>query len=96
MRHISPKNTTTTGHYKFVLFFFLAQIVFANMTMAQNQRIIVGVLENWPPQYMTDSKTNEPTGFAIDSPAAPRHHQSSRLRSLRTSTTELILATYTV
>jgi len=56
----------TVRRYKIVLFFFLAQIVFANMTMAQNQRIIVGVLENWPPQYMTDPKTKEPTGFAVD------------------------------
>jgi PAS domain S-box-containing protein len=56
----------TIRRYKFLLFFFLAQIVFANMTMAQNQRIIVGVLENSPPQYMTDPKTKEPTGFAVD------------------------------
>jgi len=59
-------NTNAFRRYKFVLFFFLAQIVFADMTIAQNQRIVVGVLENWPPQYMTDPKTKEPTGFAVD------------------------------
>ena len=36
-----------------------------NSSIPTNE-IIAGVLENWPPQYSTDPKTGEPTGFAID------------------------------
>lgn len=30
------------------------------------KRYVVGVLEHWPPYYLTDSKTHQPAGFAID------------------------------
>jgi PAS domain S-box-containing protein len=44
----------------------LALSPFVSTVEAQEQQIIVGVLENWPPQYSTDPKTNQPTGFAVD------------------------------
>lgn len=66
MSHFNPDYSNSSRGCKFVLFFFFAHIVFANLTMAENQRIIVGVLENWPPQYMTDQETKKPTGFAVD------------------------------
>ncbi len=66
MSHLYPDGTSRPRCYTFVLFFLCAHFVFANMAMAQKQRIIVGVLENWPPQYMTDPNTREPIGFAVD------------------------------
>ena len=33
---------------------------------AGTRAIAAGVLENWPPQYLTDEKTGAPQGFAID------------------------------
>lgn len=33
---------------------------------ASEKVILVGILENWPPAYLIDQKTGEPTGFAND------------------------------
>jgi PAS domain S-box-containing protein len=42
-------------------------IVYSNAwAQSKTEQVIVGVLENWPPQYSFDSQMNKPTGFAID------------------------------
>ena len=38
----------------------------ANADGNATEKINVGVLYNWPPQYLTNEKTGEPEGFAID------------------------------
>lgn len=52
----------------FVTFIFcLFQHHFSpQMAFAGNSKIIVGVLENWPPQYATNEKTKQPEGFAVE------------------------------
>ena len=62
----TPRNSKFFCGHKFIFFFFIAQLVFTNMAVAQDQKIIIGVLENWPPQYLIDQKTKEPTGFAVE------------------------------
>lgn len=49
-----------------ILSLYVALFGIAFTTPAQEQQIVVGVLENWPPQYEMDLKTGRPKGFAID------------------------------
>jgi len=42
-------------------------IVYSNAwAQSTTKKVIVGVLENWPPQYSFDHQMNTPTGFAIE------------------------------
>ena len=34
--------------------------------MADDSKILVGVLDNWPPQYTVNEKTKQPDGFAVE------------------------------
>jgi len=52
----------------FLLPFLAVTIFFTCISFAQDQKqeVVVAVLKNWPPQYLTDAKTGKPTGFAVD------------------------------
>lgn len=58
--------------YLFTIMSFI--VIFSPMSFAasassekeNSKEIVVGVLKNWPPHYLTDGKTGKPDGFAIE------------------------------
>ena len=48
------------------LFIIIQSLCFFVASATERNQIIVGVLENWPPQYSYDKTTRKPTGFAVE------------------------------
>jgi len=60
---------THTVIYKFLIVFIpVCFLIFSNfgVSIADEPKILVGVLDNWPPQYSVNTKTKQPDGFAVE------------------------------
>ena len=58
-----------TAIYRFLIVFILVCFLIVShfeVSIADDPKILVGVLENWPPQYTVNTKTKQPDGFAVE------------------------------